>query len=267
MALAYYHMRIKYISGGVTSYFYEINKTKELVEGVVLQIEKLVPKIRFEGHMIFPKRINEYKIFVTESPSEMIPDSVRDHHPDGYDFGGDDVTLEITTRVPRPKYYCRECGAPVEPTDEQCPNGHDLSDVGKSIKLTLTEGLKLSDSVSLSGGFVVNKVKKIVSALETGPKTPEVESDIDYVTDVEEARNEYLRKIETLTLRMRYASGIFGLVLFLVGMYGLIWVFPTNVSLNTSAAYVSCLTTGAILLVLSIRPESITGSINLGRSR
>ena len=298
-ARAHYHMRIKYISGGETSYFYEVNKSKELVEGTALQIQNLVPAIRFEGHRIYPKRINEYKIFVTESPSEMSPESVRDNHPDGYDFGGDDVTLEITTRGPTPKYHCVKCDAIVNPTDEKCPNGHDLSIVGRKIKLTLTEGLALSESVSLSSGLVVNKIENIVKALEPGPKTTEAQSDIEYVKDILEARDEQTRKAleelkttlaelfetkhslsenqnkvdslsknldkeESLTLLMRYASGIFGLVLFLVGIYGLIWVFPTNVSLNITAAYVPCLIIGAFLLLLSIRPESITGAINLG---
>jgi len=182
----YYHMRIKYISRGETSYFYEVNKPKELVEDIVLQIEKLVPAIRFEGHRIYPKRINEYKIFVTESPSEMSPESVRDDHPDGYDFGGDDVTLEITTSAPKPKYHCKKCDAIVNPTDEKCPNGHDLSIVGKKIKLTLTEGLTLSDSVNLTSGFVINKIEGEVKDLELEPKTPEIQAGIDEILgDVE----------------------------------------------------------------------------------
>jgi len=176
-------MRIKYISGGKTSYFYEVNKLKELVEGIALQIENLVPAIRFEGHRIYPKRINEYKIFVTDSPSAMSLESVRDDHPDGYDFGGDDVTLEITTRVPKPKYHCQKCGAPVEPTDEKCPNGHDLSIVGKAIKLTLTEGLTLSDSANLKSEFVINDIEGKVKDLELEPITPEVKAKLDEILD------------------------------------------------------------------------------------
>jgi len=105
----YYHMRIIYISGGKTYCYYEINKPKELVESIAIQIEKLVPSIRFEGHRLYPRRINDYRIFVTESPSEMSPDSVRSAYVHGYDFGGDDVTLEITSRGPKPKYHCQKC--------------------------------------------------------------------------------------------------------------------------------------------------------------
>lgn len=61
-------------------------------------------------------------------------------------------------REPKPKYHCVKCNAIVDPTDEKCPNGHDLSIVGKKIKLALTEGLTLSDSVSLTSGFVINKI-------------------------------------------------------------------------------------------------------------
>lgn len=182
-ARAHHHMRIKYISGGETTYFYEINKPKELVESVVLQIEKLVPAIRFEGRRIYPKRINEYKIFVTESPSEMNPESVRDDHPDGYDFGGDDVTLEITTRAPKPKYHCVKCDAIVNPTDEKCPNGHDLSIVGKKIKLTLIEGLTLSDSVNTTSGIMISKIEDEVKDLKLGPITPEFLAKIDELVD------------------------------------------------------------------------------------
>lgn len=28
--------------------------------------------------------------------------------------------------------YCQKCGAPVDPTDEKCPNGHVLAEVGRS---------------------------------------------------------------------------------------------------------------------------------------
>lgn len=182
-ARANYHMRIKYISGGKTSYFYEVNKSKELVEGTALQIENLVPAIRFEGHRIYPKRINEYKIFVTESPSEMRPESVRDNHPDGYDFGGDDVTLEITMGGPKPIYHCVKCDAIVNPTDEKCPNGHDLSIVGKKIKLTLTEKLTLSDSVTITRGEVINDIEGKVKDLELEPITPELKAKIDEILD------------------------------------------------------------------------------------
>jgi len=29
--------------------------------------------------------------------------------------------------------YCQKCGAPVDPTDEKCPNGHVLTEVGRSL--------------------------------------------------------------------------------------------------------------------------------------
>jgi len=187
-ARAHYHMRIKYISGGETSYFYEVNKSKELVEGTALQIQNLVPAIRFEGHRIYPKRINEYKIFVTEFPSEMRPESVRDEHPDGYDFGGDDVTLEITTNAPKPTYRCKECDAIVNPTDEKCPNGHDLSNVGKIIKLTLTDRLTLSDSVTFTSGALFNDIEGKVKDLELEPITPakrdEILDDLEYLKEI-----------------------------------------------------------------------------------
>lgn len=186
-ARVHYHMQIKYISGGETSYFYEINKPKELVESIALQIERLVPAIRFEGHRIYPKRVNEYKIFTTESPSEMSPESVRGDHPAGYDFGGDDVTLEITTNASKPTYHCKKCNTIVDLTDEKCPNGHDLSIVGKTIKLTLTEGLTLSDSVTLTSGNVINRIEDTVKVLEGVNILPETRTKIDELLEDVEA--------------------------------------------------------------------------------
>jgi len=91
----YYHMRVIYKSGGKTSYYYEVNKPKEVVEYIIFQIETLVPAIRFDGHRIYPKRISEYKIFVTESPFEGSSENLKIQYLNGYrgDFGGDDITL------------------------------------------------------------------------------------------------------------------------------------------------------------------------------
>ena len=92
---AHYHIRVKYKSGGKTSYFYEVNKPKELVEYIIYQIEELMPRIRFDGHMIYPKRIIEYKIFVTYFLFDKSSETLHMEYPDGYsgDFGGEDVTL------------------------------------------------------------------------------------------------------------------------------------------------------------------------------
>lgn len=44
--------------------------------------------------------------------------------------------------------YCRKCGAPVDPTDEKCPNGHILAEVGRAYVRTLIESLKIRASAS-----------------------------------------------------------------------------------------------------------------------
>lgn len=99
----YYHIRMIYKSGGETSYLYEINKPKDLMEDVVLKIKKLAPVITFDGQKIYPKRIFECKIFETQSPIDMSSESLHDEHPEGYSghFGGEDVTLEITSQFRR----------------------------------------------------------------------------------------------------------------------------------------------------------------------
>lgn len=99
----YYHIRMIYKSGGETSYLYEVNKQKDLMEDVVLKIEKLVPVITFDGRRVYPKRIFECKIFATESPFEISSLSLHNDYPEGYNgyFGGEDVTLEITSQFLR----------------------------------------------------------------------------------------------------------------------------------------------------------------------
>ncbi len=144
----YYHMRIKYISGGKTSYFYEVNKPKILFEVIILQIEALVPVIRFEGHRLYPKRINEYKIFVTESPSEMSPEPIRDVHPEGYDFGGDDNTLEITTQA-RERSMTKTVGLYVDGISEMVKNiePEPKTPEGQSMSEIVSEKLEIIEDI------------------------------------------------------------------------------------------------------------------------
>ena len=178
----YYHMRIKYTSDGKTSFYYEVNKSKQLVNLLARQIDKLVSAIRFEGHRLYPRRVNEYKIFVTESPSEMNPESIRDEHPEGYDFGGNDVTLEISTDKAIPQYQCQKCSAPITSTDKICPNGHDLSIVGRKINLMLTDGMVLTESLNLKSGFVVKQIEKEVRTLAKDPSAANFEEALDVIT-------------------------------------------------------------------------------------
>lgn len=89
------------MSGGETFHYYEVNKSKELAENIAFQIDRLVPSITFEGHRIYPKRISEYKIFLTNFIFEKSPETLHKEYPEGYDgdFDGDDVTLQITQTV------------------------------------------------------------------------------------------------------------------------------------------------------------------------
>jgi uncharacterized Zn finger protein (UPF0148 family) len=46
------------------------------------------------------------------------------------------------------EYYCNSCGTQIEQTDMVCPKcGKNLSEVGKRMKVTITETIGLSDSV------------------------------------------------------------------------------------------------------------------------
>jgi len=95
----YYQIRIIHDSGGQRSYLYEFNKSKELAKNIILQIEKNVPSFPFGGiPRVIPGRIAEYKCFERASRFETSEESLRSQYPHGYDgdFGGTDVTLEIT---------------------------------------------------------------------------------------------------------------------------------------------------------------------------
>jgi len=43
--------------------------------------------------------------------------------------------------------YCKKCGALINPTDEKCPNGHLLKDVGRAYEVICKEILGFSDSI------------------------------------------------------------------------------------------------------------------------
>lgn len=94
-------------------------------------------------------------------------------------------------REPKPEYHCNKCDVIINPTDEKCPNGHDLSIVGKKIKLTLTDRLTLSDSVDRAFSFAINKINSIVKDLI--PETPDSQAKIDALKVI----SEDLKKIKT----------------------------------------------------------------------
>ena len=44
--------------------------------------------------------------------------------------------------------YCQKCGASVDPTDEKCPNGHVIADVGRAYVRTAIESIKITADAS-----------------------------------------------------------------------------------------------------------------------
>lgn len=97
----YYHLSLIYISGGRTSYLYELNKAERTAEDIALKIHDLVPDIRFDGARVFPKRVHNFRVFVSDSFFDQSSNSLREEYPEGYpgNFGGTDVTLEITEQA------------------------------------------------------------------------------------------------------------------------------------------------------------------------
>jgi RNA polymerase subunit RPABC4/transcription elongation factor Spt4 len=65
------------------------------------------------------------------------------------------------------KYYCRNCGSEIKPTDTVCPKcGKKLSEVGRNIVVTLTETIAISDEVKAQLTKeqigIIEKVRKVV---------------------------------------------------------------------------------------------------------
>ena len=70
--------------------------------------------------------------------------------------------------------YCQKCGAPVDPTDEKCPNGHVLAEVGRAFVRSASSSLKLiqgqivtsSHEIAMVSGEVVKSAGSTLQAYE-----------------------------------------------------------------------------------------------------
>jgi len=63
--------------------------------------------------------------------------------------------------------YCQKCGAPVDPTDEKCPNGHILKEVGKRFVRTAEERITMSgEAIGMVSGEVVKLAGSTLQAYE-----------------------------------------------------------------------------------------------------
>jgi len=98
-----YHFRIIYKSGADFDYAYEINLSEEQATDILAQIKERVPEITFDGRTIFPKRIKECRIFLTEYSFPYSSQHLHEYYPRGYkgDFRGREGTREILTKLAR----------------------------------------------------------------------------------------------------------------------------------------------------------------------
>lgn len=99
-----YQFVIKYKSGAEFLYSYEPNLSEEQALEISALIDALVTSIRFDGKLIYPKRVNEYRIFLTENSFPHRSEYLYESYPEGYkgDFGGKEVTIEISLKA-RPR--------------------------------------------------------------------------------------------------------------------------------------------------------------------
>ena len=82
-----------------SNYLYEVNiSEKRAIEHAVKIVNRAeVPEMYFDGRTIYPKRVGQRRIFVTESPCPNDSPWFHKNHPKGYEgnFGGNEVTGEI----------------------------------------------------------------------------------------------------------------------------------------------------------------------------
>lgn len=69
--------------------------------------------------------------------------------------------------------YCQKCGAPVDPTDEKCPNGHVFAEVGRAYVRSASASIKITADAVLvhraqsltddTKKYVADKLQKIIA--------------------------------------------------------------------------------------------------------
>ena len=90
-----------------------------------------------------------------------------------------------------PSYECNQCGAPVESSDEFCPNGHELSLVGKQIRLTLGEAITVSTDLTSSSSSTITRITQVEDSLQTSSTLPPQARD-QYIQELNEIKNEVI---------------------------------------------------------------------------
>jgi hypothetical protein len=124
----------------------------------------------------------------------------------------------------------------------------------------------------LIGQISNRKIDQVRIKLEEREK--EAEALKRSVKDLEKIRNELRENLTSehkarlhtlvLSLRMRYVSGIAGICLLFIGML-LIILMKETVSWQVTSSYIAFLIIGAILLLMAINPERVSGILGLGR--
>lgn len=101
----------------------------------------------------------------------------------------------------QPSYECKECGAPIKPSDKFCPNGHDLSKVGRKIKLTLAEAITVSTKLVTSSTSTVTRITEVQNSIQTSTTLPPQVRD-QYFEELDEIKTEvrdYIEQFQVMT--------------------------------------------------------------------
>jgi len=119
---------------------------------------------------------------------------------------------------------------------------------------------------SFIGRISSRKIDNIKQQLDE--KEKETQTLTKKVEGLEKSREKLrgsLTSEETLAIRMRYGAGIAGFILLAVGILEIIRGWIETATWHLAASYVACLVIGALLLLMSIRPQQVSGTLGFGK--
>ena len=109
----------------------------------------------------------------------------------------------------------------------------------------------------------IEDIRKQLAEKET--QTKKLKRTVDGLEKSKDELRDSLTTEETLTIRMRYGAGIAGFILLSIGIIEIIRARVETSVWHITGSYIACLLIGAILLLMAIRPEQVSGILNVGK--
>lgn len=119
---------------------------------------------------------------------------------------------------------------------------------------------------SFVGRISNRKIEEIRKQLEEKEiETKKLKKSVEGLEKRKDELHESLTTEERLTIRMRYGAGIAGFILLSIGIIEIIRARVETSLWHITGSYVACLLIGAILLLMAIRPEQVSGILSVGK--